>query len=312
MAALSRRAEAVRVLCRRPLDSDLSGVEGVPGDLRDARSLPPALQGVTTLVHLAAILPRPGAAPRDFWETNVEGTRRIARAALNAGVTRIVHLSSAGVYGDGDGGAPHRESDACRPGNEYELSKLEAEKALFEELGGSKVTWTVLRPAGIYGPGRASSVELYRQVARRRIWLHGPARVIVHPTHVRDVVQAILLVVDRPDLEAETINIGGDGPIVYRELVRMVARRLGVRVAQIALPYPVAWTLAAAAESFFGVFGASAPARLGRLRRPLVNRAVDTSRAREKLGFTPMALESGLDETIEWARREGLLGGGSS
>jgi nucleoside-diphosphate-sugar epimerase len=265
---------------------------------------------VRTLVHLAAILPGeagPGRQHRELWETNVEGTREIARTARTAGVARVVHVSSAGVYGDGDGQAPHRESGSCHPSDEYELSKLEAEKALAEELRGSKVGWTVLRPGGIYGPGRASSVEFYRRVSRRRIWLHGPARIILHPTHVGDLVQAILLALDAPGLDGETINVGGDRPIEYRELVRMVARRLGVHVTQIALPYPVAWTVATTAESFLGVFGASARARLRRMRRRLVSRALDTSIARDRLGFVPMSLERGLDETIDWARQEGLL-----
>jgi nucleoside-diphosphate-sugar epimerase len=286
-------------------------VELVQGDLRDPPSLAPALQGVRMLVHLAAILPGPLEPHRDLWETNVEGTRSIARAARTAGVARFVHVSSAGVYGDGDG-APHRESAACQPTDEYERSKLESERALAEHLRGSMTAWTVLRPAGIYGPGRASSIDFYRRVARRRIWLHGPARIVVHPTHVRDVVQAILLVLDAPDIGGETINVGGERPVDYRELVEMVARRLGVHVAQIALPYPVAWTLATTAQSFLGVFGAPAPARLRRLRRRLVSRALDTSKARDRLGFTPTSLERGLDETIDWARQEGLLAGARS
>jgi nucleoside-diphosphate-sugar epimerase len=188
-------------------------------------------------------------------------------------------VSSAGVYGDGDGPAPHDETAPCRPTNEYEHSKLEAEKALAAELHGSSVVWTVLRPGGLYGPGRASTVEFYEQVARRRIWLHGLTRVIVHPTHVGDLIQAILLVVGAPDLEGETINVAGDRPIVFKELVGMVAERLGARLTQIALPFSPR----------------------------LVNRAVQTSKARRKLGFAPMPLERGLDDTIAWARHEGLL-----
>jgi nucleoside-diphosphate-sugar epimerase len=280
--------------------------------LRDPPSLASALEGVSTLVHLAAILPRPGEPHRDLWETNVEGTRSIARAARTAGVARFVHVSSAGVYGDGDVEAPHRESAACQPTDEYERSKLESEKALAEDLRGSQVAWTVLRPGGIYGPGRSSSADFYRRVARRRLWLHGPARFVVHPTHVRDLVQAILLVLDNPDLAGETINVGGDRPIDYRELVKMVARRLGVRAAHIGLPYPVAWTLSRTGETLLGAFGAPPPARLRRLGRRLVSRALDTSKARDRLGFAPLTLERGLDETIDWARQEGLLAGARS
>lgn len=309
VAALAGRGEAVRVLSRRHWDPGPLSAEGVQGDLLDSDSLPPALHRVTAVVHLAAVLPGPHTQDRDLWESNVEGTRRIARAARKAGVKRFVHVSSAGVYGDGDGNgqAPHTESAACHPTNAYELSKLDAEKALAEELRGSKVVWTVLRAGGLYGPGRARAVELYRQVARRRLWLHGPARVLLHPTHVLDLVQAILLAVDAADLGGETLNVAGDRSLLYPELIRMVAERLGVRTTHVALPYPVAWTLAAAGERFLGVFGAPAPARLRRLRRRFVNRALDTTKVREKLRFVPIALERGLDETIAWARHEGLL-----
>ena len=309
VAALVTAGHDVRVLSRRPLSPELAGgrASGAEGDLEDAASLERALADVDVVVHLAALLERPGLAPEAITRVNVGGTRALARAARAARVSRFVHVSSAGVYGDGDDAAPRTEGSALRPATRYEVSKLAGERALAQELDGSRVAWAVLRPAGIYGPGRQGTLAFFRNVERRRLWLHGPASVIVHPTYVGDVVQGIALTLEKGLPPGDTLNLAGSRALPFRELIDLVAARLGVRVTQRALPGVVARAIVVPLALALRALGRPAPALFTRLGRRVVNRAVDTSKARRLLGFEPLALERGLDETVAWAKGEGLL-----
>jgi UDP-glucose 4-epimerase len=302
--ALADRGERVRVASRRPLESDLlrPGVEARATDLCDGESVASALAGVTTVIHLAAAGLRTDDALREMWAINVEGTRVLARGAAQAGVARFVHMSSAGVYGDSGDGVPLKEADPPAPLTAYQRSKLESEQAVGEELSRSATAWAVLRPYGIYGPGRRKSLQFFRDVQRRRLWFYGPTRVVLHPTYVGDVVQATLSALDRIEatgVHGEVFNVGGERPLAHFDFVRLIAGRLGVRPLRLAVP---SW-MGAAARPFarLGVPGAE------RFARRAITYAVDTSKARRVLGFAPQPLESGLDETIRWARSEGLL-----
>ena len=68
----------------------------------------------------------------------------------------------------------------------------------------------ICRPAGVYGGGRPATRAFMRQVLTRPLWIYFPLRVIVHPTYVTDVVQALSALLDRPQVAGEIFNIGGD------------------------------------------------------------------------------------------------------
>src|SRR5271170_2153509 len=88
------------------------GVEIVEGDLLRAESLVPALNGVETVIHLAAFFR--GATPEQAREVNLAGTARLAVAARNAGVKRFIFASTSNVYPPGLN-RPAREGDSPSP-----------------------------------------------------------------------------------------------------------------------------------------------------------------------------------------------------
>lgn len=297
--ALVCRGDVVRVLSRSasPAPSQ-AGVEIVAGDLADAASLSRAARGVRAVVHLAARVGTAEPGPAEVYDFNAGATAAIVAAARDAGVARFVHVSSGGVYGDGSTPVPHKETDTPQPGNAYERSKLAAEQAVIQTLAGSDVSWTILRPAGIFGPGRPATSAFLEEIRRRRFWLHGNPNVIVHPTHVSDVVQACLRVLDVPRLETRIVNIAGERALRFQEFVSMAAELLNVRPRQIIIPawigVPISRTVAFGARAT----GLSLPAVIERAGRPWINRALDTSLARQWLGFTPVSLRPALSETV--------------
>jgi len=103
------------------------------GDVTDLASLPPALDGVEAIVHLAAI-PRDWDGGASLRLVNTEGTRNVVRAATDAGVGRFVHLGALGV--------------ADEPDLHYASSKAKA-MALVRASG---LDWTILSPSLLFGP----------------------------------------------------------------------------------------------------------------------------------------------------------------
>ena len=284
--ALAADGQQVRALSRSA-SADLWStplVSTVRADVLDRHVLEQALDGVTAVVHLAGAL---DGSPKHLRRINVDLTATLAHAARSAGVSLVVHCSSAGVYGDGDTWTPRTELATPTPRTSYEQTKLDGERALRDTLGDA-VPWIILRPAGAYGAGRPATRAFYSQVARRRVWPHGPTTQLVHPTASEDVVSAIRSALDRPHLAGRVFNIGGERALPFTDLIALIAHHWGRLLFQPRLPpitARVARTLAAA-----GV----APTFMQRLAREVVNRTVDTGAARDALGFRPVQL----DETV--------------
>jgi nucleoside-diphosphate-sugar epimerase len=297
---------AVRILSRHPNRvTPRMPVEWVLGDLTERTSLPPALRDVDTVIHLAAVVPA-GLPPRaDLESVNVGGTGALAEAAATAHVRRFIHVSSAGVYGDGARDEPHKENDPIAPTGPYERSKVAAERAVVDALEGSSVHWVILRPPGLYGPDRPATAQFFVDVAHRHVWLHGPVPALVHPTHVLDLVQALVRVLRCPELHAEVVNIGGERPVDFRELIALVGKRLGRDPLQISAPR---WSrqVASGIASTWRL-AAIPPAVIQRLSRAHVNRTVNIEKARRLLGFEPVTLDWGLDQTVTGLRARGRL-----
>jgi nucleoside-diphosphate-sugar epimerase len=153
--ALEKRGHPVRRIVRS--DHGPGSDRKVVPDLSSSDSLDHVLDGVETLVHLAArahVLretePHPEAA---FQRANVDATVRLAEAAIRAGVRRFVFVSSIHVNGNQTRGVPFTESDEPAPIEPYARSKLAAERSLRSVAGTSDLEVVIVRPTLVYGPG---------------------------------------------------------------------------------------------------------------------------------------------------------------
>ncbi|MEO8526269.1 MAG: NAD(P)-dependent oxidoreductase [Caldimonas sp.] len=307
-AELIRQRREVRVLSRQPGVGNSqplpAGVDLVVADLGDVTTLGSALRSVDTLVHLAGALDGSSAQLR---RANVEAAANIAQAARDAGTRWFVHVSSAGVYGSvpGDGArTEHAGLDAATP---YELSKRDGEAAIQDILGGSSTGHVVLRPAGIYGGARLATQRFLRDIAGRRLWVRAPPSVIVHPTYVDDLVQAILRVVDRRDVSGEVFNIGGERCLSLDQWAGVVADAMGLRLRQVAIPAAPCVATARTLCRLSRALRIRPADRLVRACEPTISRALETGKARSRLGFMPTPFDQAVAQTIAQARALGAL-----
>src|ERR687893_308322 len=158
----------VRGLARRQPPS-LAPYDGVGwhladlGETRSEHELTRFLDGVDAVVHLAWAL-QPGRQPERLHRVNVEGTRRLARAAAAAGVGHIVHLSSVGAYAAGGGDREVAEDWPVTgiPSSQYSRDKSQAELVVRELLSAREgTTLTVVRPTLVLQPEASSEIGRY-------------------------------------------------------------------------------------------------------------------------------------------------------
>ncbi|MDV3277031.1 MAG: NAD-dependent epimerase/dehydratase family protein [Nitrososphaerales archaeon] len=164
---------------------DLNGVQGVEADLLDHHSLHEAVEGVDTIYSMAS--PPPGAT--DDYRVNAEGIMNMLEVAQEMKVKTVVHLSTLDVYGFKVGEVT--DSAEPRPSGAYQVSKLQADRALLEFAKRSQEPRIVIiRSARAVGSrDRILTVPLLRMVESGKVTL--PESKEMSFSHPRDIAQAM-------------------------------------------------------------------------------------------------------------------------
>jgi nucleoside-diphosphate-sugar epimerase len=234
-----RRVRCLDVL-RAPAELLGDGVEAVRADMRDAAAVARAAAGAEVIYHLAAgqrMKPQFAGMSEDEIRTmNVAGVANVLAAARAAGVRKVVHISSSGVYGI-PRTVPVTEDHPQAPLGDYGRSKIEGERLCraFLDAGGDV---TVFRPMSLFGPGMTGVFcLLYDWVHRhKRVYLLGSGRNRVQMASAWDVADACLLAAERPESRGGVFNLGATVVPTVREQVEALIRAVGSRSRVVAIP----------------------------------------------------------------------------
>ena len=298
--ALAARGDVVTLLQR---SASGSSHREVRADINDAAAVREALAGHDAVVHLAARVGVVGSRA-DFDLANVQGTRTLVDAMAEAGVPRLVYVSSpsvahAGKALVGAGAAP--ASPAAVRGH-YSRSKAEAELLA---LGSGLPAVVAIRPHLVWGPGDTQLIGRIVERARSgRMALVGGGTALIDTTWVDNAADALVAAVDRaPFLHGQALVVSNGEPRTVAELFGRIARAAGLRVPGRAVPVGVASAAGAVAEAVWAASGRQSDPPMTRFLAEQLSTAhwFDQRRTRQALQWSPrVSLDEGFALLTRW------------
>ncbi|HVX34981.1 MAG TPA: complex I NDUFA9 subunit family protein [Hyphomicrobium sp.] len=288
--SLARRDYRVRAAVRRP---DLAGylqpmgvvgqVHAVQANLRFADSIVRAVEGAETVINSVGILAPAGA--QTFEALHVEGARRIAKAARDAGAQRLVHISAIGAD----------KNSSSR----YAATKAEGEAAVLSEFPSA----IILRPSIVFG---SEDQFFNRFAALARISpvlpLVGGGRTKFQPVFAGDVGEAAANAVTGGGKPGTVYELGGPQVVTFRDILEATLRYAGRR--RLLLPVPF-WLMRLQALLTWPLPNSVRPITVDQLRLLKLDNVVSDSAKREErtiasLGVSqPASIEAIVPEYLE-------------
>jgi len=307
--ALLHRGRAVRCYVEPGASrKNLEGldVEIIEGDINDRDKIGRALAGARSLYHLAAIYKLWLPDNALMYEVNVEGTKTVLFAALEAGVDKVVYTSSIAAVGKPeDGGLADEtcEFNLWDESNHYVRSKWLSERdALRFAREGLPVV--VVNPAFPFGERDIAPTPTGRfivEALKGRVpgYMEGGFNVV----DVADVAEAHVLAEEKGRVGERYIL--GDHNVTYKEFYDAVTEVAGVPAITRKLPTRVLWGMAWMMEKMGDLRGKEPQLTYKSARYASRTLWFDTKKAHEELGMPRTSLRTSIEKSIRWFRANG-------
>lgn len=280
----------------------------VRGDLTDPSACAAAVADVDLVFHCAAKVGDWGRW-REFQTGCLDATQTLARAAVRAGVSRFVHISSTSAYGHPrDQETPIDESAALGQNvwvlDYYTRSKVECERLLWRMAELEGLPLTVIRPSWLFGErDRTTAPRLVREFRRQRMMIVGKGDNPLSAVYAGVVADAAILAACDPGSRGEAYNITSQGPITQREFLDLFADALQVPRLTRHVAYPLAFAGGFLLELRDRLLLRAQPPRVTRYGAWLLGRHLEysTAKARSRLGWQPaIGYPESIERTLRW------------
>ena len=253
------------------------------GNIRDAAFIASVTRGVDTVFHLAAST----SVVYSYWNpddtimTNVTGTLNVCTAARHEGCRRVVHTSSAGVYGTATGEEEISERHPLVAHNPYTASKLAADSVVESFHRSYDLPVATVRMFNVYGPRVSQFLvipTIIMQLMETDTVKLGDITPTRNFTYVDDMVEAFIRTAEVDGVEGEVVNFGSQEAVTIGQLAEKIAAIMGK-------PLQIEHEVE----------------RLRPARSEIQRVVADISKARKLLGWEPkISLDEGLRRTIAW------------
>ena len=226
-----------KLVCLARLTSDVSelekqGVTIIKGDVTDKDSLLEGMKGCGWVINLANLYSFWEPNKRIFADINVTGTRNVMECALETGVTKVVHVSTAGIYGK-PAECPFCEDNPVGPErfSEYFRTKYQGDLITWEMHEKKRLPVLMIYPVAVLGAGDPKATGQYiRDLVHGRV----PARILEEYiftfVHVKDVAEAIVRAAEKEGNIGEKYLVGTQ-QLSWGEISRMISE-----ISRVALP----------------------------------------------------------------------------
>ncbi len=260
-------------------------IEILYGDITDIASLQKAMKNIECVFHPAAIVPVMDVrqSPQRGFLVNGIGAFNVAQAAMEAGVKRMLHISTCHVYGNQpESELPIHETTLPLPQDLYAASKYAAEiylRPLIDE--GAPII--ISRAFAKYGPGQGSQYIIPRiitEILQGRVPRLGSPMPTRDYSHIVDIARGYMLILEKGNT-GEIYHLSSEKETSIKEVSALIVKILGKKIEPV-------WGSQTRPQDIMRLFG-------------------NSQKARKELGWKPTtSLENGLKQTIEWFKNKNL------
>ena len=311
--AAVERGYRVRVLVRATsARTNLAGLDAevFEGDMRDQAAVERALAGMRCLLHVAADYRLWARDPEEIVRNNLDGTGAVMRAALAAGVERVVYTSSVATLRVGPETVASNEDEALAPEEgigAYKRSKILAERLVERMIAEDKLPAVIVNPSTPIGPRDLRPTPTGRiivEAASGRM----PAYVEtgLNVVDVADVAAGHLLALEKGRI-GERYILGGEN-LMLRDLLGEIAALAGRRAPRLRLPVAPLIPLAHAFEAMARRTGREPFLTVDGLHMSRNRMFFSSAKAGRELGYRPRPHGGALQAALDWFGRAGYLG----
>jgi dihydroflavonol-4-reductase len=281
----------------------------IEGDIRDSNVVQRAMRGVRYVFHAAADYRLWAPDPSEIFETNVDGTRIVMAAALQANVERIVYTSSVATLKPRDDGTAADESnrlDEEAAIGAYKKSKLLAERLVERMVRDENLPAVIVNPSTPIGPRDVRPTPTGRIIIEAACG-RMPAFVDtgLNVVHVDDVASGHIAALQRGRI-GERYILGGENMALGR-ILGEIARLAGRRPPTIKLPRRSIYPLAFAAEAVARVTKREPFVTLDGLRMAKYKMFFSSAKAERELSYRARPASEALADAFCWFRDAGYL-----
>jgi 2-alkyl-3-oxoalkanoate reductase len=286
------------------------------GDLSDPENLRSVVQGHDVVVHAAGIVDPLGSRER-IYATNVEGTGHVLEAAIKAGCTQFVFISSLSVItGKRDQFNVNEEAPLRYCGESYADSKVDAERLVMSKSGQGSISVTSLRPGFIYGPGeRAWMPRLIGNLKAGKAMLIDGGTKETNIIYIENLCRAVASSLMNKEACGQVYNLTDGQQVTKKQLFDAICDGMDIPRVKRTVPGFAARIVCEIVSTFAPCLGVETQRKLSRFSRAAfrlagVNQGFDISKAEKELNYViRVAFAEGMAETLKAFREDGINAG---
>jgi nucleoside-diphosphate-sugar epimerase len=288
---LSQQKFQITAAVRNNLSQSLSGPIRIVkvGNIDEKTNWQEALEGIDIVIHLAA-------------RAHIinETIPNLVQQSIQAGVKHFIFISSIGAMTT-QSDRILTENSPCHPDSPYGRSKLQAEQALINLAKDSNMTWTIIRPTLVYGPGNPGNMERLMKLIKRGLPL--PFAAIKNRrsfVFVGNLVAAIITCLDHPNAANQIFLISDNQAVSTPQLIRLIAQQIQQPCQLLPVPTTLLRFLGYLGDTIESITGKNLPFNTYSIDRLLGSLTVNSSHIQKTLDWQPtFTLEQGLAQTIQ-------------
>ena len=278
-----------------------AGVKIITGDVTDKASLLKGMDGCDWVAHLASNFVFWVPDNSVFYNVNVAGNRNVMECVLETGVSKIVYVSTAAVYGNAEWPITEETPVGTKRCSKYVRTKYEGDLIAWELYKEKKLPLVVIYPSAVIGANDPKACGRYiRNYAQGRM----PARILskfYFPfVHVKDVAKAIVGALEKENNIGEKYIVSAENH-TWAEINQMIGDIAGTKHPFLKLP---TWMVTMNSYLLTGIANLIGKPPLWDMSVDQMNLMkqgfkIDGSKAERELGFKYTSIHEAFTEAIE-------------